>query len=329
LTSLDHLRAAEPGEFTRRAFENGRIDLTEAEGLADLIEAETETQRKAALALADGGLRKQVAVWQERLLGLSANAERAIDYDEDDQETDPALTEGCASLADELRFWLERPRLERLKDGIRVVVAGPPNAGKSSIINSITGEERAIVTDLPGTTRDHIEVPLSLGGVPVLLTDTAGLREAADRVEAIGVARAAGLIEAADILVWLGEPEDVPDHRSVISVRSKADLEGNARSDDRLAVSSVTGEGISALLRRIEELARELLPGEDSISLNRRQAGHLAAAADALARGSAASDLLLVAEDLRVARSEFDRLTGRAGVEDVLDALFSRFCLGK
>jgi tRNA modification GTPase len=329
LTSLDHLRAAEPGEFTRRAFENGRIDLTEAEGLADLIEAETETQRKAALALADGGLRKQVAVWQERLLGLSANAERAIDYDEDDQETDPALTEGCASLADELRSWLERPRLERLKDGIRVVVAGPPNAGKSSIINSITGEERAIVTDLPGTTRDHIEVPLSLGGVPVLLTDTAGLREAADRVEAIGVARAAGLIEAADILVWLGEPEDVPDHRSVISVRSKADLEGSARSDDRLAVSSVTGEGISALLRRIEELARELLPGEDSISLNRRQAGHLAAAADALARGSAASDLLLVAEDLRVARSEFDRLTGRAGVEDVLDALFSRFCLGK
>ena len=177
LASIDGLRQAEPGEFTRRAFENGRIDLTEAEGLADLIEAETEIQRKAALALAEGGLRKQIADWQERLLALSAQAERAIDYDEEDERVDPALLRDARRLAAELRQWLERPRVEPLKDGVRVVVAGPPNAGKSSLINAIVGEERAIVTDVPGTTRDHIEVPLSLGGVPIRLTDTAGLRE--------------------------------------------------------------------------------------------------------------------------------------------------------
>ncbi len=138
LASIDGLRLAQPGEFTRRAFENGRIDLTEAEGLADLIEAETESQRKAALALAEGGLRKQIAEWQEQLLGLSARAEREIDYDEGD-DVDPALRRDCAALAAELEQWLARPRMERLKDGVRVVVAGPPNAGKSSLINAIAG----------------------------------------------------------------------------------------------------------------------------------------------------------------------------------------------
>ena len=183
LTSIKGLRLALPGEFTRRAFENGRIDLTEAEGLADLIEAETESQRKAALALADGGLKKRVAAWQERLLSLSAEAERAIDYDEEDEGQIQEITRECEEMVSELRSWLEQPRAERLKDGIKVIVAGPPNAGKSSLLNAIAGEERAIVTEIPGTTRDHIEVPLSLGGVPILLTDTAGLRDAADAVE--------------------------------------------------------------------------------------------------------------------------------------------------
>jgi tRNA modification GTPase len=330
LGSLEGLRAAEPGEFTRRAFENGRIDLTAAEGLADLIEAETESQRKAALAIAEGGLRKQIDEWQARLLGLSAEAERAIDYDEDDLATDPTLARECGKLVAELREWLDRPRIEPLKDGVRVVIAGPPNAGKSSLINSIVGAQRVIVTDIPGTTRDHIDVPLSLGGVPILLTDTAGLREAQDEVEAIGVARAAALVEGADVLVWLGEPDAAPAHPRRIEVHPKADLPGLGDPPDGfMPVSSVTGEGIAPLLDRIGELATTLLPRERAIALNRRQADRIGEAAEALEVAAGAPDCILLAEGLRQARSAFDRLTGRAGVEDVLDALFSRFCLGK
>ena len=330
LAGIDGLRVAAPGEFTRRAFENGRIDLTEAEGLADLIEAETESQRKAALALAEGGLRKQVDLWQERLLGLSAEAERAIDYDEEDEEVDSALQRECGALERELRSWLERPRAERLKDGVRVVLAGPPNAGKSSLLNALAGEERAIVTAVPGTTRDHIEVPVSLGGVPVLLTDTAGLRESDDEVEAIGLRRAGRLIEAADVLVWLGAPDEAPAHARVVKLHPKADLpERSVVPEGTLAVSSISGQGIADLLGRMESEACDVLPAEDAIALNRRQARHIEEAADALGHAAAASGVVLAAESLRLARSAFDRLTGRAGVEDVLDALFSRFCLGK
>jgi tRNA modification GTPase len=330
LGCLGGLRAAEPGEYTRRAFANGRIDLTEAEGLADLIEAETESQRKAALALAEGGLRKQIDEWQARLLGLSAEAERTIDYDEDDLATDPTLDRGCAALAVELREWLNRPRIEPLKDGVRVVIAGPPNAGKSSLTNAIAGVERAIVTDVPGTTRDDIEVPLSLAGVPILLTDTAGLRDAVDEVEAIGVARAASLAEAADVLVWLGEPDAAPRHSRLINVHSKLDLPGRGEPPTgSVPVSSVTRQGIAPLLARVGELARALLPGEGAIALNRRQAERIGEAAEALELAATAADPVLVAEALRQGRSAFDRLTGRAGVEDLLDALFSRFCLGK
>jgi len=326
LGSMEGLREAQPGEFTRRAFENGRIDLTEAEGLADLIEAETESQRKAALMLAEGGLRKQIAVWQDRLLALSAQAERAIDYDEEDEGVDPALVRGCAELAAELRSWLGRPRVEPLKDGVRVVVAGPPNAGKSSLLNAIAGQERAIVTDLPGTTRDHIEVPLSLGGIPILLTDTAGLRPTNDMVEAIGVSRAEALVQGADILLWLGEPVEAPNHPQLIRLHSKADVRGEA-PEDLLAVSSVTREGIPRLLEDVTARAKALLPSEDALALNRRQAAHVAEAAQAL--DGPVDDVVIIAENLRLARVAFDRLTGRAGVEDVLDALFGRFCLGK
>lgn len=328
LAAIDGLRAAEPGEFTRRAFENGRIDLTEAEGLADLIEAETESQRKAALALAEGGLRRQIAAWQDRLLGLSAQVERAIDYDEDDEAVDPALREAIERLAGELQSWLERPRIEPLRDGVRVVVAGPPNAGKSSLINAVSGQERAIVTDIPGTTRDHIDVHLAIGGAPIVLTDTAGLRETADEIEAIGVARASVLVAAADIVAWLGSPVDAPLHSRLLLVHPKADL-GGAAPAGSVAVSAVTGQGLGELLERIGELARTVLLGEDAIALNRRQAGHIAEAATALDDAAAAEDAVLIAESLRSARTAFDRLTGRAGIEDVLDALFGRFCLGK
>jgi tRNA modification GTPase len=331
LARIDGLRLARPGEFTRRAFENGRIDLTEAEGLADLIEAETESQRKAALALAEGGLRRQIEQWQQRVLGLAARAEAAIDYAEDDDVgADPDLAGECAALADELSDWLDRPRVEPLKDGVRVVVAGPPNAGKSSLINAIAGQERAIVTDIPGTTRDHIEVPMALGGVPILLTDTAGLRDSDEKVERIGIERARSLVEGADVLIWLGEPAESPDHPRRILVYPRADLpQRDSAPPGSLAVSSVTGTGLKTLLEQAGKLALSLLPGEGAIALNRRQAAHIGDAWEALSAAALAEDLVLVAEDIRAARTAFDRLTGRAGMEDVLDALFGRFCLGK
>jgi tRNA modification GTPase len=209
-------------------------------------------------------------------------------------------------------------------------VAGPPNAGKSSLVNALAGEERAIVTDIPGTTRDHIEVPLSLGGIPILLTDTAGLRESADVVEAIGVARAARLVEAADVIVWLGETDSAPAaHLRTIRVRTKADLVEPVEDGGLLSVSSVTGQGLGELAREIEAAARSILPGEGAVALNRRHAALLDEAARSLEEAEGDDDVVLIAEGLRIARSAFDRITGRAGVEDVLDALFSRFCLGK
>jgi len=331
LGGIEGLRPAQPGEFTRRAFENGRIDLTEAEGLADLIEAETETQRKAALAMAEGGLRKQVATWQDALLQLSARAEAAIDYaEEDETAVDESLIHAIAKLHDELSAWLERPRVEPLKDGVRVVVAGPPNAGKSSLINAIAGQDRAIVTDVPGTTRDQIEVPLNLGGIPVLLTDTAGLRDTTETVERIGIERARSSINAADILLWLGDVPEAPSHARALLLHARSDLPGRGVAPEgTLPVSSVTGAGLPELLTQVGELVRSVLPAEDEVSLNRRQAELIGEAHAALKEAAAANDIVLVAESLRFARTAFDRLTGRAGTEDVLDALFGRFCLGK
>ena len=331
LGGLDGLREALPGEFTRRAFENGRIDLTEAEGLADLIEAETEGQRRSALALAEGGLRNQVDAWQSTLLGLSARAEAAIDYvDDDSVDADPALSRDCGALASELRSWLDRPRSEPLKEGVRVVIAGPPNAGKSSLLNAIVGHDRAIVTDIPGTTRDHIDVAVAIGGVPLRVTDTAGLRDSDDAVERMGVDRSESLIATADILLWLGDPGEAPKHRHRILLHSKCDLPQTLPAPSgSLAVSAVTGAGLSELAAAIISEARQLLPAEGQLALNRRQAEAIADAQVALAGAAASSDIVLAAESLRQARRALDRLTGRAGVEDLLDALFGRFCLGK
>ena len=331
LGRIDGLRQAQPGEFTRRAFENGRIDLTEAEGLADLIEAETESQRRAALLMAEGGLSKQITPWQGRLLELSARAEAAIDYvDEDSVDVDPKLSGECGALAKELAQWLGRPRSDPLRDGLLIVLAGPPNSGKSSLLNALVGYERAIVTDLPGTTRDHIEVAAALGGVPVRLTDTAGLRDSDEPVERIGVERARRLVELADVLVWLGEPGRAPDHPRLIRVHSRADLADRGPAPpDSLAVSAVTGLGREALTAAIAKHARSLLPAEGQLALNRRQADCLGEARDALVIAAGTCDLVIVAEALRSARAAFNRLTGRAGVEELLDGLFGRFCLGK
>ncbi len=324
------LRPAEPGEFTRRAFANGRIDLTQAEGLADLIEAETEMQRKAALRLAEGGLRERIELWRDRLVELSARAERLIDYsDEDEDAGDAALRGECAAFRTELEAWLAQPRAEPLKDGVRIVVAGPPNSGKSSLVNAIAGYERAIVSPIPGTTRDHIELPLALGGLPVVVTDTAGLRETKDEVEAIGVTRAEALVEAADILLWLGDDRP-PEHPNTIPVHARADLAGRAMAPKgRIAVSATLGTGLTELLARLTEAAAVVLPAEGAIALNQRQAKHLMFAAQVIENTEQSTDLAVLADGLRLARAEFDQISGRSGVEDVLDALFGRFCLGK
>jgi tRNA modification GTPase len=328
LAGMEGLRAAEPGEFSRRAFENGRIDLAEAEGLADLLEAETESQRRAALALAGGALSRQVAAWQARILTFAAQVEAALDFsDEDDVAPLPAdFATALAALRAELAAWLGRPPAERLKDGVRVVIAGPPNSGKSSLLNALAGREAAIVTAVPGTTRDLIEAPLAIAGIPFVLTDTAGLRDPADAIEALGVDRARASAETADLLLWLGPPNESPP--GAIRVHAKSDLGRPAVSSD-VAVSAKTGEGLDALIRLLIQCSGALLPAEGEVALNCRHRGALADALQGLTEAEANEDLLIVAEALRRARMALDRITGRAGVEDMLDTLFGRFCIGK
>jgi tRNA modification GTPase len=322
------VRLAEPGEFTRRALANGRIDLTEAEGLADLLAAETELQRRSAMARAGGALRARLDDWRERLLALSARAEVAIDYaDEDEGVADAALMPAIKQLAGEMAALVAAPRVEPLRDGVRVVVAGPPNAGKSSLVNALAQVERAIVTPIAGTTRDVIEVPLAIGGVPFVLVDTAGLRESGDTVEAIGIDRARSEVDRADLLLWLGPTGEAPSHPRLVEISPKADL-GPVDSAG-LPVSAVTGEGLNALTNILIERASRLLPHGDELALDRRQHDLLGEGQEALARADALSDPVLVAEELRSARLAVDRISGRAGVEDLLDALFGRFCLGK
>ena len=332
LAKLPGMRAAKPGEFTRRAFANGRIDLTEAEGLADLLEAETESQRRAAMRNVEGGLRRQVEAWREAVVILSARAEAAIDYVGDEDETaadERGLADEAMQLADEMATWLARPRAEALKDGIRVVAAGPPNAGKSSLINALSGIDRAIVTSVAGTTRDVIEVPLAIGGVPFVLVDTAGLRPSGDEVEQIGIARAEAEARRADILLWLGEPDEAPDHGGLILVQARADLPGRGVAPaGSLAVSSTTEEGIAKLVDQLLSDALKILPADYEVSINRRQADCLAAAEVAL-RDAANDQIEITADSLRRARESLDRITGRSGVDEMLDALFGRFCLGK
>jgi tRNA modification GTPase len=328
LGRIEGLRAAAPGEFTRRAFENGRIDLAEAEGLADLLEAETQAQRRAALALAGGALSRQVEVWQASILALAAQIEAALDFsDEDDVgPLGAGFADRLAALGDELDAWLARPPAERLKDGVRVVIAGPPNAGKSSLLNALSGRDAAITSEIAGTTRDLIEAPIVIAGAPFLLIDTAGLRESGDRIEAIGVDRARASLAAADLVVWLGEPADAPN--GALRVHTKADL-GPAPAGSDLSVSAVTGAGLEALSRVLIQRSTGLLAREGEVALNARHRAALHAVRGALYEAGTSSDLVIAAEALRSARGALDPITGKAGVEDMLDALFGRFCIGK
>lgn len=327
LAALPGLRQAEAGEFTQRAFEQGRIDLTEAEGLADLLAAETESQRRAALALAEGGLGRLVDGWQRAILHASALVEGELDLsDEDDVgESGAGFTAVLAPVADELRAMLANPPAERLRDGVRVVLAGPPNAGKSSLFNALIGRDAAIVTEIAGTTRDRIEAPVVLEGVPLLLTDTAGLHEGGDDpVERIGIARTGEALAEADLVLWLGAADEAPP--GAVLIAAKADLEA-ARPG--LPVSVKSGAGLAALRASLLERAHGLLPRPDTLALNARHRDVLRDVADALEAAVEAHDLLIAAEHLRLARAGLDRLTGRAGVEDMFDALFGTFCVGK
>lgn len=326
LLDLPGVRLAEPGEFTRRALANGRIDLTEAEGLADLLTAETELQRRSAMARAGGAFRRRLDDWRDRLLSLAVQAEVAIDYaDEQDGANSADLGPAIAALAAEMAELVQAPRVEPLRDGIRVVVAGRPNAGKSSLVNALAQSEKAIVTHIAGTTRDVIEVPISIDGVPFVLVDTAGLRDSEDVVESIGIERARREAERADLLLWL-DAEEPPEHSGLIRIAAKSDLGSRGVG---LPVSAVTGVGLADLSRALVENAKSLLPKGDELALDRRQHDLLAGAQEALRRGAALNDPVLVAEELRNARQAIDRISGRAGVEELLDALFGRFCLGK
>lgn len=330
LSHIAGLRPAEPGEFTRRAFENGRLDLSAAEGLSDLLAAETDGQRRAALIVASGGLSRVIDGFRAELLSASARIEAAIDFaDEDDVSP---WTERCSTLiamAQRIDTMLANPPAERLRDGVRVVIAGPPNAGKSTLVNALAARDAAIVSPIAGTTRDIIEVPVVFRGLPLILIDTAGLRpDPGDSVEAIGVSRAEAVIEASDLVLWLGEGYLAPNRTGVIPIRAKADL-GASPSDDRLAVSANTGAGIHALTEVIVAAARNILPAPDRLALNVRQRAGLAELAIETRSAAIADDLLLSAEHLRRARVVIDRITGRAGVEDMLDALFGTFCIGK
>jgi tRNA modification GTPase len=331
LAALPGLREARPGEFTRRAFENGRIDLAEAEGLADLLAAETESQRRAALSLAGGALSRLVGGWQGRLTDLAAQLEAVIDFS-DEGEVGEALPPGCREAADALRrelvAALARPPVERLRDGIRVVVAGPPNAGKSSLLNWLAGRQAAITSAIAGTTRDLVEAPTAIGGTPFVLVDTAGLRDADDAIESLGVARARDSLAAADLILWLGPPGDCPRPDQALIVQSKIDI---AVPDPgaEVRVSAETGEGMDRLVALLIARARALLPGEGDMALNARHRAAVLTAADALREAVELADLVLAAEALRTARSALDRITGRGGVDDMLDALFGRFCVGK
>jgi tRNA modification GTPase len=329
LAALDRiagLRLAEPGEFTRRAFENGRIDFAQAEGLADLIEAETESQRRVALAMAGGALSRQVEGWQARLLALAARVEALLDFSDEGDVAADDIGSPLASLAAELEDFIARPTTERLRDGVRVVIAGPPNAGKSTLLNALIGRNAAITSDIAGTTRDVIEAPVSLGGTPFLLVDTAGLRDEAGPIEAMGVDRARAQLEAADLILWLGDGAGAPE-RSVM-VHAKADLGPPGLSSD-ITVSALTGEGLDELVLLLIQRSASLLPVEGEVAINVRHRTVLVEAAQALREAGAAEDLLISAELVRRARVALDRITGRAGVEDMLDALFGRFCIGK
>lgn len=336
-------RPAEPGEFTRRAFLNGRMDLTAAEGIADLIAAETEAQRRQALRQAEGALARLIGAWAARLTRLLAHQEAAIEFADEDLPTDlgDRARAGAAALRAEIAAHLaDDGRGERLREGLLVAILGAPNAGKSSLLNALAGRDAAIVSARAGTTRDVVEVRLDLAGVPVTLADTAGLREAADEIEQEGIRRAHRRAEEADLVLAVFAVDAPPDaatlgwaRRGAIVVANKVDLAPAPPAIGGiapLAISARMGAGLDALRARLTDEARRLAGAGDSALLTRpRHRAALTEAAAWLEQAEVAPLPELTSEALRAALRSLGRLTGRVGVEEVLDVVFRDFCIGK
>lgn len=340
LAKVDGLRPADPGEFTRRAFESGRMDLAQVEGLADLIDAETNAQRAQALRQMEGGLSALVGEWRKTLIGLSALVATDIDFpDEDDVPggLSAKARPGIAALRAELEAQLGRGEKGRaLRRGLEVAILGAPNAGKSSLINALAGREAAIVSAQAGTTRDVVEVHMDLAGYPVTLADTAGLREAADEIESEGIRRALARAEQADLRLVVFDATQPPDPAARAQVRagdivviSKADLSTDTPAGG-LRVSVKTGEGLDALEARLGEAVIERAGLSETPAITRaRHRKALEDAIAALARAEKQEEAELCGEDLRLAARALERLLGKVDVEDLLDVIFAEFCIGK
>ena len=342
LGGMAGLRPAEPGEFTRRAFRNERIDLVAAEGIGDLVRARTERQRKLALHHALGHASETIEGWRRDLLAILARVEAAVDFaDEADvaRQTVEEVRQRLADLILRMRGALvEAERAAPIREGLKVVIAGPPNAGKSSLLNLLARREAAIVSAIPGTTRDVIEVALEVQGVPVILTDTAGLRaHSTDEIERIGMDRTARELQGADIVVWVTAADAAADPPDVDSetlwIENKSDL-GSAdqvsRADHRVSVK--TGQGMAEFFSDLEERVLRMAGTTDSATLIRsRHKQVTASCVENLLRASAPSSdhLELMAEALRAAAYDLGRLTGRIDVEEILGAIFAEFCIGK
>jgi tRNA modification GTPase len=345
LGRLEGFRPAEPGEFTRRAFENGRLDLTEVEGLADLVAAETEVQRRQAHRQLTGWLSGRAETWRGRLVQALAQVEARIDFVDETEVPEDLIgpvVEIVRGLRDEIASALaDGGRGERVREGLVVAIAGPPNAGKSSLLNRIAQREAAIVTPFAGTTRDAIEVHLDLAGYPVTMVDTAGIRDTGDPVEQEGIRRARARAAGADLVLWVVDaagPFEGPgdEAKQLWVVRNKVDLldSGAQRSPvanpETYLVSALTGEGLDRLIQAlVGYLGTNWTPGDVLITRERHRLA-LQQTVDALSRGleqAAREDLL--AEELRLAARALGRLTGRVDVEDVLDVIFREFCIGK
>jgi tRNA modification GTPase len=334
LTRQHGVRLAEAGEFTRRAFANNRLDLAQVEGLADLVAAETSSQRQQALALAGGSLSQLADAWRSRIIATLAEAEAALDFAEDEADVAARLSvssgTALSALVSEIEELLaDSGRASRIRDGLAIVVTGPPNVGKSSLVNALAMRDAAIVTPIAGTTRDPIEVPINLGGVAATLIDTAGIHDSDDPVEQEGIRRALARAASADLVLgMIGEDDVAPSTGWTIA--NKSDIRDEPHPAAQFQLSALTGAGISALRTALAEWAAEVArPGEPALLSHARHRAAFADAAAALRNAAALDDLVLRTEELRRAAHALGRIAGRVDVDDVLDRIFSQFCIGK